>query len=132
MRTPALLAFTHLLFTPLAVLGWRFRDPLVLNWPQLPESGLLVEDDFDTVRFPQGSGTSTGIVQWSLNKTVPSTGRNYTIHVGSLSYGLPNTFSFQLPDGGKNLSKHFVKTFRQWSISDVRVKLCSSCPITWK
>ena len=94
------LAFALLVTSPpAAVLGWNVRDPLVLDWPQLP--GSWVEEDFDTVSFPQGSGASAGIVQWSLSKTVPSTGRNYTIHIGSLSSGLPNTFSFQLPDGGK-------------------------------
>lgn len=80
------------------------RDPLLLKWPHLPET--LVEGDYDTVSYPKGSGS---ILQWSLKRTVPSTGRNYTIHIGSLNSGLPDTFSFQLPDGGKKLRPGYVE-----------------------
>ncbi len=82
------------------------EDPLALEWPRLPETSL--EDDYETLPFPHhGQGSGDGFVQWSLRRAVPSTGRNYTIHVGSLSSGLPNTFSFQLPEGGqtKNINK---------------------------
>ena len=70
-------------------------DPLVVEW--IPSSS-TVADDYDSVKYPvQGS---EGITQWSLSGRVPSTGKKYTIHVGSISYGLPDTFSFQLPQGG--------------------------------
>lgn len=75
------------------------RDPLVLDWSRSPEA--LVKDDYDTVNYPEGSETFPRLVQWSLKKTVSSTGRNYTIHIGSLNSGLPDTFSFQLPEGGR-------------------------------
>lgn len=76
-------------------------DPLALEWRHHPEA--WVEDDYETESYPGGSGPTAGIVQWSLKTTVPSTSRNYTIHVGSLSAGLPNTFSFQLPERGSFL-----------------------------
>lgn len=84
--------------------AWSFavRDPLELEWYNLPEAWVV--DDYETASYPGGAGPSTGIVHWSLTSTVPSTGRNYTIHVGSLSSGLPSAFSFQLPVGGNALS----------------------------
>lgn len=70
------------------------KDPLALEWPWVS-----VEEDYESFPYPQSPGGGD-IVQWSLAASVPSTSRNYTIHVGSLSSGLPNTFSFQLPEGG--------------------------------
>ena len=72
---------------------------LTLEWPRVP-----ADDNYENLSYPEGSGAG-GIVQWSLNTTVPSTGRNYTIHVGSLSSGLPNAFRFDLPEGGKERLK---------------------------
>ena len=64
-------------------------------------------DDYETVNFPPGS-TPRPFVHWSSpSQTVPSTGRNYTIHIGSLSSGLPGAFSFQLPKGGTVQSTRF-------------------------
>lgn len=74
-----------------------------LEWPWIPDASL--EDDYESMGYPQSSGGP--IVQWSLNTSVPSTGRNYTIHVGSLASGLPETFSFEIPNGGK-LSKSSI------------------------
>ena len=71
------------------------------DWPVISES--LLQDDYECVDFPPDSDDKD-IVHWSLDATVPSTGRNYTVHVGSLSSGLPKTFSFQLPDGGESIS----------------------------
>lgn len=73
-------------------------DPLALEW-RLLLSDALIDDDFENMSFPQASGGQP-IAQWSYSSTVPSTGRNYTIHIGSLSSGLPDAFTFQLPKGG--------------------------------
>ena len=70
------------------------EDPLELKWA----SAFSIKDDFETVKYPQ---SSVDFMQWSCSGTVSSTGRNYTIHVGSLSTELPSGFSFQLPEGGK-------------------------------
>lgn len=70
---------------------------LPLEWPWIPEN--ILEDDYEAMSFPQSS-VGDGIVHWSLSATVPSTHRNYTIHTGSLSSGLPKDFSFQIPEGG--------------------------------
>lgn len=63
------------------------------------QGGSLLQDDYVTMSYP--IDPDVDIVHWSLNSTVPSTGRNYTIHVGSLTAGLPKSFSFELPDGGE-------------------------------
>lgn len=71
-----------------------------LEWLSFSEAQLV--DDYESVGYPQDSGGGP-IVQWSLSARVSSTGRNYTIHVGSLTSGLPNAFSFQLPEGGQSI-----------------------------
>ena len=74
------------------------EGPLALEWPWV--SPASVEDDYEEVSYPQSPGAGGDVVPWSLASSAPSTGRNYTIHVGSLSSGLPSSFGFQLPEGG--------------------------------
>ena len=58
----------------------------------------IPEEDYDVLNYqPQNSSS---IQQWSFSGTVPSTGRKYTLHVGSLNSGLPGAFTFELPKGG--------------------------------
>ena len=82
-------------------LGSIVYDPLALDWSQVAEA--QIEEDYERLGYPQSPG-SQGFVQWSLNDTVASTGRNYTIHVGSLSSGLPDAFSFRLPSEGEGMA----------------------------
>ena len=58
------------------------------------------QDDYDVLKFPQGSGSDKGFANFSFSGRVKSTGRDYTIYIGTLSKGLPETLGFELPAGG--------------------------------
>ena len=58
---------------------------------------LTAQDDYDVVKYPQGSDS---FANFSFSGRVKSTGRNYTIFIGTLSKGLPDTLGFELPLGG--------------------------------
>ena len=58
------------------------------------------QDDYDVVKYPQGSDSSRGFANFSFAGRVKSTGRDYTIYIGTLSKGLPDTLGFELPTGG--------------------------------
>ena len=58
------------------------------------------QDDYDVVKYPQGSDSSRGFANFSFSGHVKSTGRDYTIYIGTLSKGLPDTLGFELPTGG--------------------------------
>ena len=62
---------------------------------------LAAQDDYDVVKYPQSGDPGSGFVNFSFSGTVKSTGRNYTIFIGTLSKGLPDSFGFELPKGGK-------------------------------
>ena len=66
------------------------------------ETAFVERDDYDTVDFILGSHRS--VEHRSYSGTVPTTGRNFTVHVGSLHKGLPSAFSFYLPKEGQVLS----------------------------
>lgn len=68
-----------------------------LEWHKLEE---FISDDFEVSSYPNAP-TGGSLVHWSSPGTVPSSGRNYTVHVGSLFSGLPQSFSFQLPPEGE-------------------------------
>ena len=58
-----------------------------------------VKNDFNVVPFPEGDN-SPRLVSFVVNSTVPSSGRAYTMYVGLLRNGLPDSFSLELPTGG--------------------------------
>ncbi len=83
-----------LLLLTLFVAGCSCTSLTSLDWT----SQKIAEDDYYVLSYqPQGSSS---IQEWSFSGTVPSTGRKYTLHVGSLTSGLPAAFSFELPKGG--------------------------------
>lgn len=97
-----------LLQVSLSLCAGGSRSALTLDWSVRDTADPV--DDYASVKYPQGSSPRP-FVHWSSPvQTVPSTGRNYTIHVGSLSSGLPNAFSFQLPEGG--ILSGFLNRFR--------------------
>lgn len=57
-----------------------------------------LEDDYDEIDFPRP--VAPELSYWSHNGIINSTGRPYTAHIGKLDYGLPLSFSFELPTGG--------------------------------
>lgn len=61
---------------------------------------LAAQDDYDVVKYPQGGDSGQGFVNFSFSGQVKSTGRNYTIYIATLTKGLPDTFGFELPQGG--------------------------------
>ena len=74
----------------------------------------FVDEDFDETAYPSAPAAE-GLVHWSSSGTVPSTGRNYTVHVGSLHSGLPGTFSFQLPqEGDSPKAMYVVAVLAKW------------------
>ena len=66
---------------------------------------LAVQDDYDVVKFPEGSDPARGFVYSSFSGKVKSTGRDYTIYIGTISKGLPDTFGFKLPKGGEGIPR---------------------------
>lgn len=66
---------------------------------------LTVQDDYDVVKFPEGSDPARGFVYSSFSGKVKSTGRGYTIYIGTVSKGLPDTFGFELPEGGERIPR---------------------------
>ncbi|KAL5457527.1 hypothetical protein EMCRGX_G034797 [Ephydatia muelleri] len=58
----------------------------------------LFNDDYETVKFSPNQ--SPGFAYYTVNGSVPSTGRPYTVHVAYLATGLPASFSIQLPTDG--------------------------------
>lgn len=61
------------------------------------------QDDYDVVKYPQGNDSRGGFANFSFAGRVKSTGRDYTIYIGSLSKGFPDTIGFELPTGGIGL-----------------------------
>ena len=62
-----------------------------------------LQDDYDTVKYPQSSPLDGGFANFSYSGKVQSTGRPYTIYIATLSKGLPDTFGFELPSGGRSI-----------------------------
>jgi len=84
-------------FFSLVVCGANVQSYLAeLDWIK-PYS--LIEEDYDLADYPS-LPASEPLVHWSRSGVVTSTGRNYTIHVGSLLMNIPNSFSFQLSREG--------------------------------
>lgn len=66
---------------------------------------LAVQNDYDVVKFPDGSHPAGGFVYSSFSGKVKSTGRDYTIYIGTISKGLPDTFGFKLPKDGERIPR---------------------------
>ena len=87
MRSPLLLLFVVSIVEALEFpIGWEL---------------LAEQDDYDVVNYPQRVDPGTGFYYSSFSGKVKSTGRDYTIYIGTLSKGLPDSFGFVLPEGGE-------------------------------
>jgi len=70
-------------------------EPLTSGWGASQQ----IQDDYVSLLFPKSTDLPQ-FLNYIINSTVPSTGRNYTMYVGLLRYGLPDSFSFELPPQG--------------------------------
>ncbi len=67
---------------------------------ELPQwSQVTDRDDYDVLKF--SADRPPGFENSSFTGVVNSTGTTFTAYVARLSAGLPDTFGFQLPIGGK-------------------------------
>lgn len=71
-------------------------EQLVTGW----EAQEKVQDDYESVLYPE-KGSFPRFDSYIMKKTVPSSGRNYTLYMGLLRDGLPDAFTLELPVGGK-------------------------------
>ena len=71
-------------------------EQLLTGW----ETREKVQDDYESVLYPE-KGSSPRFDSYIMKKTVPSSGRNYTLYIGLLRDGLPDAFALELPVGGK-------------------------------
>ena len=73
--------------------------------------GYSAQDDYDVLKFQPDR--PPGFSNYSQTGIVNSTGRSYTVHVAVLSKGLPSTFGFELPQGGKLCTCQRVFLYKQ-------------------
>lgn len=93
--------YLSLLFTAFTVAVVDCTQSMVLDW----NVATSIAEDYDTVDYSSSRKSPASLMHWSYSGMVPSTGRNYTVHVGLLQSGLPSAFSFQLPKKGELLSE---------------------------